>query len=189
MKTTERTKTELAALCGTSRSSLETWRARPDWPGDSAPEATLKRYAAKRLEASRAAQTGPHGDLKARKLEKQIALLTHQARRCEQDADHSAFNYAKERAEYVTLREYRQTVCGVVELCKTLMEQFIFNVAAKRKDAGLMAELEAAKARALDTIRETYLPETEDQHIEDTSHDEQTPSPPPSRNARKPRPA
>ncbi len=159
MKTTERTKTELAALCGTSRSSLETWRGRADWPGDDAPEATLKRYAAKRLEASRAAQTGPNADLKGEKLKRQIALLVQQAKRAELEVAHAEFEHARERGEYVTIREYRMTTTGVLELCKVLMDQLIFNAAAKRKDPPLMAELETAKAAALDTIREQYFPE------------------------------
>jgi hypothetical protein len=167
MTKTRRTQTRLAAICGVARSTVTTWQGRPDWVGDGATESVLKRYAARRLVEARKAQTGPHSDLKKLKLEKQVRLLQAQADRAESEAARAKLQLDRERNELVPMQEHRVSLIGVVELCKKLLEQTILNISAKRKDAALLAELEAARDSAMITVRDTFLIETADELLEE----------------------
>ena len=159
MKT--RTQTTLAAICETSRQSIAVWQQRDDWPGDGANVAKLKRYAAERKKSAVASITGENADLKRRKLERQIELLTHQATRSEIEATKADFEYRRDRGAFIEERVHMQHLIGVVEVCKAFMAQTIQNVAAKRRDAELLAELKQARDRALDHVRNTYFPDKE----------------------------
>lgn len=152
----QRTQSTLAALCGVSRPTIAQWQARPDWPGNKASDAALKRYAAAALERSKAAQSGPHADLKRAKLEKQIRLLTAQAARAEHEAESARLRVAVESDAVVTVEHFREQVLAVQSLCLSLWESAATAAATKRKDAQLLGDLRAAmddaKIRLLETV-------------------------------------
>jgi hypothetical protein len=153
---TQRTRTELASLCGVSRPTLSLWRARGDWPGDDSPEHVLKTYAAKALERSKASQRGENADLKRAKLERQIELLKSQAKRAEADAGSAALRLKRERGAVVDVEHYRTTLCGVVGLSLSLWQNAIETISAKRKDAQLMEDLRSAMDRARQQVVDAW---------------------------------
>jgi adenylate kinase len=155
-KNEPRTRTQLAGVCGVSRPTVALWRARPDWPGDAADDASLKRYAAQMLERARKAQGGENAELKKAKLEKQIRLLSAQAERAESEAGSASLRLQRERNEVVQLEHHKTVTLAVLGLSLSLWETAINSIAAKRKDAALLQELQDAMSRARARVLEDF---------------------------------
>jgi hypothetical protein len=138
----------MATMAGVSRTTLYKWQRRADWPANP-DEATLKSFAAARLAAAAKAQRGQHADLKRAKLEKQVALLTQQARRARIDADAARMKLDVELGKLMPEAEVKTAVIEMQNLCLGIIERWAATITAKRKDKELLSEMQTARDAVL----------------------------------------